>query len=208
MATKNIYIPPDGDPKRLPHFTNVPYADELQEPIYKNLIEVNFFLPEALRAQGRNELLMMYNAKNISFQPFTPTLGTAVQSYKFAGRTYVLTPTKEQTTITDMSINFNLNQNKENQVVIFNTLKTQYDLAQNSIDGTMNYKRDMVGTIIANLHDKRGEVIRRGIFYNVQLTGLDGAFDYGQDDNGIVESMTAHFTADYQDDIQIDDFTS
>jgi hypothetical protein len=43
----------------------------------------------------------------------------------------------------------------------------------------MNYKRDMVGTIIANLHDKRGEVIRRGIFYNVQLTGLDGAFDYG-----------------------------
>ena len=68
MATKNIYIPPDGDPKRLPHFTNVPYADELQEPIYKNLIEVNFFLPEALRAQGRNELLLMYNAKNISFQ--------------------------------------------------------------------------------------------------------------------------------------------
>jgi hypothetical protein len=206
MATKNIYIPPDGDPKKLPHFSNIPQATGLWEPLYKNLFEVNFVLPQILRDQGRDPLLLLYTAKNISMN-FTPTLGTQVQNYKFSGRVYSLPPTPEQTVITDLSIGFNLNQNDKNQVVVYNTLKAWYDLQWNSQDGTMNYKRDVVGYIIANWHDKRGEVIRRAVFNNVQILGLS-QFDLAWSDTAIVDDMTAVFAADHFSDIYIDDFNS
>lgn len=203
MATRNIYVPPDGDSKRLPHFSNLPAADELWEPLFKNLIEINFVLPTALQQQGRNALLMMYNAKNINFA-LTPTLGTSMQSYKFASRLYVNPPEAANTSIAQFDINFNLNQNVQNQVVIWNTLKAWYDMQWNSQDGTMNYKRDVVGHIIANQHDKRGEIIRRVIFYNVQILGLS-ELAYGWTETGIIEDLTASWCSDFWLDVSIDD---
>jgi hypothetical protein len=92
-------------------------------------------------------------------------------------------------------------------VVVYNTLKAWYDLQWNSQDGTMNYKRDVVGYIIANWHDKRGEVIRRAVFNNVQILGLS-QFDLAWSDTAIVDDMTAVFAADHFSDIYIDDFNS
>lgn len=206
MATKNIYIAPDGDPKKLPHFSNIPQAVGLWEPLFKNLFEVNFVLPEPLRAQGRDPQLLLYTAKNISFN-FTPTLGTSIQNYKFSGRVYANTPTPENTVITDLTINFNLNQNDKNQVVVYNTLKAWYDLQWNSQDGTMNYKRDVIGHIIANHHDKRGEVIRRAVFNNVQLLGISG-LEFAWGESGIIDDISCTFSCDFWTDIYIDDFSS
>lgn len=196
----NVYIPEGGgDPSRLPHFTNIPVAADLWEPIYQNLFEINFILPEALSNQGRDNNVMTYNSTSIPFD-LTPDIGTVEQRYKYSTRAYVTMP--DTATTKEFAINFNYNQNPDLAIVVWNTLKAWYDLVWNSQTGELNYKRDIVGTIITNQHDRRGEVIRQVTYHNCQILGIDG-FEFNWD-SATICSGAARFKADYWTDLYTD----
>lgn len=197
----NVYIPEaGGSPNRIPHFDNVPVAVDLWEPVYKNLFEVNFILPKILRESGRDAEILMYNATNIKF-PFTEAINPVSQRYKYSTRAYVTTP--EKTHLEDITISFNINQSDKNSVVVWNTLKAWYDLVWNSQTGELHYKKDIVGTIIANQHDRRGEVIRNVTFRNCQLNSLS-AIELTWDEQGIIEKVDANFIVDTYIDLYTD----
>ena len=86
---------------------------------------------------------------------------------------------------------------------VWNTLKAWYDLVWNSQNGTLNYKSDIIGTIIVNQHDRKGYVLRRVTYQNVQLYGIDSV---GLDWNntGDLWEATANFVADFWIDEYID----
>lgn len=183
----------------LPHFSNIRSHNELWEPIYQNLFEVNFILPLILQAENRDPVLMMENCKKVNL-PLTPAIGNASQKFKFSDREFLLTPDK---TSVEVNLEFNINQDDTNSVFVWNTLKRWYDLVWNSQTGETCYKKDIVGTIVVLQHDKKGVVIRRVVYNNCQIKEV-GGFDLDWGSNGIFESVAANFIADYWEDVYFD----
>lgn len=184
----------------LPHFSNILSHNSNWEPVYKALFEVTFDLPAILGRTTDEVRLLLENARSIQL-PLTPPLEITNQRFKFSTRAYVTLPT--ETHLADLSILFNLNENDKNAVFVWNIMKAWYDLAWNSQTGETHTKKEMVGSIIVNQHNKKGQVIRRVTYRNVQLLGVEGvelSWDNPQD---IAES-TVTFCADYWEDLYID----
>ena len=103
----------------------------------------------------------------------------------------------------EFTIKHNINVNDKGNMITWDTLKAWYDLVWNSQNGTVNYKSDIIGTVIVNQHDKKGVVLRRVTFQNCQITGLGGyTMDWAT--NNILENLEAKFVADYWIDEYID----
>ena len=81
-------------------------------------------------------------------------------------------------------------------MVTWNALKAWYDLVFNSQNGSLHYKSDIIGTVIVNQHDKKGVVLRRVTFQNVQITKL-GGYSLDWSSNNIIENVPADFVYDY-----------
>lgn len=184
----------------LPHFTQLQSTNVNYEPVYPSLFEITFVLPSLLQEEGRDPLVMLENATNVDL-PLTPDITAVDQRFKFSTRRYLTLP---ESTHMDFSIKFNLNVNEDGAVFIWNTLKSWYDKVWNSQNGSTMYKRDLVGTVVVNQHDKKGFVIRRVTYHNTQLMGIgDISLDWTQN-TSIVEPVDVKFTSDYWTDEYID----
>jgi hypothetical protein len=196
----------------LPHFSTVqshgtthPNTTEIYEPVYPSLFEVTFVLPTLVQNQGRDPLLLLENALSIEgLGEIHKSLSTAMQRFKYSTRMFLTMP--ENTSIETLSIGFNVNVGNEGDVFNYNALRSWYDLAWNSQNGTLHYKRDMVGTIIVNHHDRKGFVIRRITLHNCQIKNISGYLDsVNWDQNtSIIENITAEFAVDYWTDERVD----
>lgn len=188
----------------LPHFKNVTTADSKEEPVYSNLFEINFKFPALNKDKKEYEAatlnVMMLNATNISLD-LTKPLGVAKQYFKYSGRQF-LTTMKDNSIIDDLKINFNLNVSDNNVMTTWNLLKKWYDNAWNSQTGELHYKKNNIGQITANIHDREGVVIRRVQYMNVQLKALS-SMEFKWETETIL-SVDATFIADYFVDMYYD----
>ena len=194
----------------LPHYTQLQMTGspggpgtQPAEPVYLNLFEITFVLPVILQAEGRDPLLFLQQATSIALN-LTPDVNEVTQRYKYSTRVF---NTFVAQTHVSFEIKFNINMNTNGAIETWNILKAWYDLVWNSQNGYVHYKADTIGTAIVNQHDKKGLVIRRATFQNVQIKGIDGYnLDWSATD-GIMEG-NAKFVADYWIDEYIDnDFT-
>lgn len=180
----------------LPHFVNIKSATDNDEVIYKNLYEVNFVIPVALQStHPTSQLIMLQETTSIKL-PTYPELQTVEQRFKYSTRVYLKTPDKTSTTF---DVTFNMNQKKTGQVSTFRIIKDWYDLGWNNEDGSLHYKRNMLGDVIVFAHDKEGMVIRKVTYHNVQLTKFSGWEEYDWSSSDIM-SLSASFVADYWED--------
>lgn len=191
----------------IPHYTQLgqgfgsgPNGGAIDEVVYKNLFEITFVLPVILQAQQRNPLMLLQNALNIDFNLTEFDIKSVQQRFKYSTREFLTTPTQ---TSGEFTIKFNVNVNQVGSMENWNTMKAWYDLLYNSQNGLLHYKADMVGTVIVNQHDKKGVVLRRVTFQNVQLMKMQGySLDWATND--IVESIECTFKYDYFIDEYID----
>jgi hypothetical protein len=191
----------------LPHYTQVSNVGSPGGPgslpdeiVYLNLFEVTFVLPNILTAQGRNTLLLLENATNIDMNLTQFDLGQKEQRFKYSTRQFNTTPVK---TSGDFNIKFQVNVNQAGSMETWSTLKAWYDLVFNSQNGSLHYKSDCIGTVIVNQHDKKGVVLRRVTYQNVQIKQLQGyALDWSS--NNTIETIQADFVYDYFVDEYID----
>lgn len=195
----------------LPHFTQVnshgsthPNVDNINEPVYPSLFEVTFVLPTLVQNQGRDPLLLLENATKIGGLAVHKSLSTAKQRFKYSTRMFLTMPA--ETSLDGVKVTFNMNVGNAGDVYNYNALRSWYDLAWNSQNGTLHYKRDMVGTIIVNHHDRKGFVIRRITLHNCQIKNITGYLDdvdWGQN-TSIIEGIDAEFAVDYWTDERVD----
>lgn len=184
----------------LPHFTQIQTANTLVEPVYPSLFEITFVLPQLLQAEGRDPLALLENAKNVDFD-LTKDITAQNQRFKYSTRVFLTMPDK---TDVEFGIKFNVNVDNNGSIYVWNTLKSWYDKVWNSQNGTLHYKRETVGTVVVNQHDKKGFVIRRVTFHNAQLNGI-GLIGLDWNNNtSIIEDVEAKFVADYFTDEYID----
>jgi hypothetical protein len=193
----------------LPHFEKTSHFTTNDEPVFPSLFEIAFILPTILQAQGRDPYELLESATSVNFGNLYPAITEAEQRFKFSTRVYLTLPDK---THTEFSIKFNLNMgtpsdnnpNRTRTLYTWNTLKAWYDLIWNNRFGTTHYKNDILGTVIINQHDKKGFVIRRVTYHNVQLKMVGGwDLDWTQAAQ-IVDGISCDFVADYWTDEYID----
>ena len=191
----------------LPHYTQISNVGSPGGPgslpdeiVYLNLFEVTFILPTILQAQGRNSLLLLENATNIDMNLTQFDVGQKEQKFKYSTRVFNTTPTK---TSGDFNIKFQVNVNQAGSMETWSTLKAWYDLVFNSQNGSLHYKSDCIGTVIVNQHDKKGVVLRRVTYQNVQIKQL-GGYSLDWSSNGTIETIQADFIYDYFVDEYID----
>lgn len=189
----------------LPHFTQITVNDtggvgsKPHEPVYTNLFECMFILPEILQSQGRDALMMLQSATTISLD-LTPNINVLQQNYKYSTRAFLAMPEK---THVEFDIKFNVNVNDLGAMETYNCMRAWYDLVWNSQTGALHYKADTIGTIIVNHHDRKGRIIRRVTYQNVQLKGITGiGLDWTS--NNIWTDATASFVADYWIEDRVD----
>jgi hypothetical protein len=191
----------------LPHFTQVINAGSPGGPgtlpdevVYLNLFEITFILPVILQAQGRDPILLLQNATKIDMNLTEFDVSAKSQRFKYSTRMFMTSPTKTDGTL---SIPIQVNVNQQGSMETWNTMKAWFDLVFNSQNGALHYKSDIIGTIVVNQHDKKGVVLRRVTFQNVQMTKLAG-YSLDWSSNNILESSQADFVYDYFIDEYID----
>lgn len=191
----------------MPHFTTVINAGSPGGPgtlpdevVYTNLFEITFIFPVLLQAQGRDPILMLQNATKIDLNLTEFDVTNKQQRFKFSTREFLTTPSKTSGTL---SIPIQVNVNQEGSMETYMTMRSWYDLVFNSQNGATHYKSDIIGTIIVNQHDKKGLVLRRVSFQNVQISKLGGySLDWGTND--IINTLQCDFVYDYFVDELID----
>lgn len=182
----------------LPHFTNIDSHMNLWEPVHKNLYECTIILPTVLQQIHKNATHLLMENTITATLPTYPDLQSKMQRFKYSTRIFVMMPDK--TSIDDMSIKFNLNQNDDFQVFCWRILKDWYDLAWNNEDGSLHYKKSMIGDIIVHVHDKEGHVIRRVTYHNSQMKHFEGWTELDWEAVTEIVDFTAKFVADYWED--------
>jgi len=191
----------------LPHFTQLLMTGspggpgtKPDEVVYLNLFEITFIFPTILQAQGRDPIMQLQQASSVDFM-LTPAIQVKDQRFKYSTRAYMTMPEK---THIDFGIKHNVNVNDKGNMITWNTLKAWYDVVWNSQNGTVNYKSDIIGTVIVNQHDKKGVVLRRVTFQNCQITELTGYSLGWEKSTEILADVEAKFVADYWIDEYID----
>jgi len=190
----------------LPHFTQLLMTGspggpgtKPDEVVYLNLFELTFIFPTILQAQGRDPIMQLQQANSVDLN-LTPDISVKDQRFKYSTRAYMGTPEK---THIEFSVKHNVNVNDKGNMITWDTLKAWYDVVWNSQNGTVNYKSDIIGTIIVNQHDKKGVVLRRVTFQNCQIVGLAG-YSLSWESQDILKDLEAKFVADYWIDEYID----
>lgn len=183
----------------LAHFNNVLSHNQNYEPVYKALFEISFDLPPSIGASSEEMKLLLENARNITL-PLTPAIEVETQRFKFSTRAYVTLPS--ETHVSDLSINFNLNEDDKSSVFVWKSLKKWYDLVWNSQTGETHTKREIIGRLIVNVHNKKGKVIRRVEYMNVQITDVQ-EWELSWDTPTEILECSANFVADFWYDLYV-----
>lgn len=181
----------------LPHFTNITSHNQNWEPVYKNLFEVEIFLPDVIRDRHPNATELLLENITTANLPTYPTIPAIDQRFKYSTRVYLGFPDR---TSTSLSLNFNINQNDSKQMFTFRMMKDWYDLVWNNEDGSSNYKRNILGEIILYQHDREGEIIRRVTYHNCQLSNFTPETDLSWDNTSAIMGMSSEFQVDWWED--------
>ena len=181
----------------LPHFTNIVSHNQNWEPVYKNLFEVEIFLPDAIRDRHPNATELLLENITSANLPTYPTISSVDQRFKYSTRVFLGFPDR---TSTELTLNFNINQNDNKQMFTFRMMKDWYDLVWNNEDGSSNYKRNVVGEIILYQHDREGEIIRRVTYHNCQISNFAPETDLTWDGGANIMTMASTWQVDWWED--------
>jgi hypothetical protein len=186
----------------LPHFTNSQAGIKLYEPVFLNQFEVLVTPPAAVTLNNtrfKGESILTQQVKKISglavdIQP----AGTSSQFYKFAERRYAGgAPTD---TSVAFNIDFEVNLNEQNSMIVYKILRQWADLIYNPLTGAMGLKKDYVGSIVVSAFNKGGNVFRRITLNNCFLTSNINAMDLNYDAGETLYTLTTSWKADYWQD--------
>ena len=182
----------------LPHFTNILSHNQNWEPVYQNLFEVEIFLPDVIRDRHPNATELLLENCKTGRLPSYPSITTTEQRFKYSTRLFTGFP--DSTSIGDLQLQFNINQNENKQMFTFRMIKDWYDLTWNNEDGSSNYKKNKLGEIILYHHDREGEIIRRVTYHNCQMLSFDPGTELTWGGGANIMELSATWSVDWWED--------
>lgn len=187
----------------LPHIKNSKAGINRQEPLFKQLFEVYFSIPEALVSEiGAEDVnVLTEQVKSVGgLDTLTKSPGIVEQTYMGATRSYL--GSGLDGTAHDVSITIQLNLRNATDNYIFKLFKKWNKLGYNMETGERSIKDEYVADFLRVVQfNKRGDIYRDITYHDIMLmevSGLDSA-EYG-DPTGIHE-LNIKFRSDWADDV-------
>ena len=149
----------------LPHYRNSKASTNKWEPVYTNLFEVTILPPPAI---GGGPILLEHVLKIGGLET---ELGqeTTEQVFKTAKRSYLQTVPTD--TVVNLTIDFSLNLNDNNEMYVYKTIRDWKRLGYNPLTGEMGLKKDYAdASIIVSQYNRVGDIFWQRTFYDAFIT--------------------------------------
>ena len=187
----------------LPHIKNSKAGINRQEPLFKQLFEVYFSIPEPLVAEiGAEDVnVLTEQVKGVSgLDTLTKSPGVVEQTYMGATRSYL--GAGLDSTAHDISITIQLNLRNATDNYIFKLFKKWNKLGYNQETGERSLKDEYVADFLRVVQfNKRGDIYRDITYHDIMLmevTGMDGG-EYGNATD--IYELNIKFRSDWADDV-------
>lgn len=186
----------------LPHIKNSKAGINRQEPIFKNLFEVYFSVPETIQTEiGADDVnVLTEQVKSVSgLGSLTKTPGTKDQEFMGTKRTYIGTRLDDTSHEITVVLNLNMKEGIDNWV--YKLFKKWNRLSYNPETGERTLKVDHVADFLRVVQfNRRGDIFRDITYHDIQLMSLETTDDLSYDGDDLIE-MTIKFKSDWADDI-------
>ena len=192
----------------LPHIKNSTAGVNRQDPVYQNLFEVYFTIPQAIQAQfGDVATILTEQVQSVSGLQ-TLDKGPETTEQKFMGTTRTYLNSKYDTTSHEISIKLALNLRNGTDSYIYNLFRAWNNLCYNKYTGVTTLKNEYCSDWFKIVVANRGGDIFREIVYKdiIMFGGIEGLDELNYDTQDLAE-ITVKFKSDWADDrsIGIDD---
>jgi hypothetical protein len=125
------------------HFRNSRASTSLFEPVYQNLFTFEISLPAGIGASEEEKNLLLENVQKISgLQSDSFPSNLVTQNFKWAQRRFA--GGKPERTTMDISLDFEVNLDKNNSAYVLKTLRKWNDLVYDPLTGRTGLKADYV----------------------------------------------------------------
>lgn len=183
----------------LPHISQSTSGNNKYDPVYNNIFEVYFTIPEHLQGQFGNDVAVLTEqVKSVSgLASLDKAPSTKTQTFLGSTRTYLAS--RLDTTSHELSIVFQLNLRNGTDNFIYKLLKAWnscgYDMNTGSTTLKPGYCADWVKIVIGN---RGGDIFREIIYKDVMPTGgLEGWDEATYDGEGELIEITMKFVSDW-----------
>lgn len=183
----------------LPHITNSEAGVNRYSPVFKNIFEVYFSLPEALRAQfGKDEALLTQHVTKITgLGALNKAPGTGQQKFMGTDRSYI--QPKLDATHAEIEVTLNLNLRNDVDNYIYKLFRAWAALGYDVSNGTRHLKRDYCADFLkVSIANPNGDIFHEVVFKDVMINGeLGGGFEDLDYDSADALEMTVKFVSDW-----------
>lgn len=185
----------------LPHVTNSLAGRDRLDPAYKNIFEVYFTLPEALRAEfGQDEALITEHVLSISgLDNLNKEPGKGEQKYMGTTRTYLLSKIDDTSAEITVRFSINLRNGVDNYIYkIFKAWgKLNYDISTGEKSLKKDYTADWLRVVIGN---RAGGIYQDVVFKDVMMFDpITYNDEYNYDEESVCE-LEVKFVSDWWTD--------
>ena len=184
----------------LPHITNSQAGRNKYEVLYKNIFEVYFDLPEALKKDfGQDSAILTEHVLSISGLNNLDKVPEAGTTQKFMGTTRTYQNSGIDDTSAEITVNFSLNLRNGTDNYIYKLFKAwaklNYDIATGNKSLKTDYTADWMRILVGN---RAGDVYRKIVFKDVMLAGpIEATDEYNYDTNSEVVQLAVKFKSDW-----------
>ncbi len=189
----------------LPHIQNSLAGRDRLDPLYKNIFEVYFTLPQALREEfGQDEALLTEHVTSIEgLEALDREPGVAEQKFMGTDRSYL--KSKLDSTSADITVHFTLNLRNGVDNYIYKLFKAWGKLNYDIITGEKSLKKDYTADWLRiSIGNRAGDIYREIIFKDVIMNeGSDGMSNSYSYDEDTIFDLTVKFRSDWWDETNL-----
>jgi hypothetical protein len=186
----------------LPHITNSVAGVNKFDPVHKNIFEVYFSIPEAIRAEfGKDEALLTEHVLKIDgLDKLAEAPGVSQQKFMGTSRSYI--NPKVDNTHAEITVELSLNLRDETDNYIYKLFKAWaklgYDIATGERHLKKDYCADFLKVCIAN---RKGDIYQEVIFKDVMMNGGPTGLNDLDYESADALSLSVKFVSDWWKDI-------
>lgn len=186
----------------LPHIKNSQAGNNRQDPIYKNMFEMYFTIPEALMARFGNDVAVLTEQVTKVSGLGSLDKGPETVQQKFMGTTRTYLNSKLDDTSHEITVTLNLNLRNGTDNYIYKLFKAWNNLCYNKATGETTLKEeycsDWFKIVIAN---RGGDIYRQILFHDmIMFGGIQGDVDELDYESQDLVKIEVKFKSDWADD--------
>lgn len=189
----------------LPHITNSEAGRNLYDPVFKNIFEVYFTLPQPLVAKfGKDTALITEHVTKIGgLNALDRAPGVGTQKFMGTDRSYI-NPKLDQTSA-DIEVTLNLNLRNATDNYIYKIFRAWAALGYNQSTGERHLKKDCCADFLQiSIANQAGDIYREIVFKDVMLMdGLGGNQEDLDYDSADAQELTVKFRSDWWTETQL-----